>query len=289
MTIDYRVLLGQPLSRFQLLSIEHLIETTFQEVNALYNQWNPDSEISALNALQAGEKRAPSPALYALLVLADEIFKISKGRYDPTVGPLHRLWIDHLNQGLLPPQELLDAVEFGWNKIHLEEGWFWKDHSALSINLDSLSKGLAVDLLFHRLKAMGMVHFLVEWGGEFRASGMHPTGRSWRLSIRAPQAAEAALTTLDLKEQALATSGDYLQYWTVGTETFFHIMDPLTRRPLTMRSGSITSATVSAPSCVLADALATAIMLCPTLEEAKAWAAQVQEKFPVVFYLAAHP
>jgi thiamine biosynthesis lipoprotein len=275
---------------------QKIITATFEEVNALYNQWNPESEISALNRLPANTSLKPSTSLYRLLQLIDEIVTLSDGRYDPTVEPLSRLWLAKMRQGEIPAQAHIDSLApaIGWEKIHLEQGFFWKDHEGVQISLDSISKGLCVDLLTERLVAAGYRDLLVEWGGEIRACGRHPEGRPWRVYIRRLQSLDPdeAIAHIDLEDAALATSGDYLQQWTMTREgttiTYFHILNPQTLSPLTVHADSVASATVLAPSCVLADALATATICWDDIHAAKLWAEQTQERFPkTLFWLVA--
>lgn len=291
MTIDYRITLGEVVSETMLERVKGLVRLTFDEVNNTYNQWNPASEISALNRLKAGDKVAVSPGLYRLLLLANEIVKLSDGRYDPTIEPLRQLWIQNLDQGKIPSDQAVQAVspQVGWSQIHLANGLFWKDHTGVQITLDSISKGHCVDLLLERLQQAGFANVLVEWGGEVRAAGRHPEGRPWRVFIRnlSNTQSENALAELDVGDEALATSGDYLQYWTVDSKTYTHIFNALERHPLTIEEGSIASVTVMAPTCALADGLATATMCFSTTEQAKAWAERAQSRFPnATFWLA---
>ena len=178
-----------------------------------------------------------------------------------------RLWKSHLTQGQLPPLNLITDLipAIGFDKVHFEEGHFWKDHDATSLDLSGIAKGYAIDLLLERLcLEMNISDLFVEWGGEIRAAGKHPEGRAWNIFIsRLGQTVD----TLNLNDQAIASSGDYLQNWTIDSITYCHIIDPRHLRPL--QNGSITSASVLAPTCALADGLATAAMLFDTIEEGK--------------------
>lgn len=284
MTIDYQITFGEILSEGALARAKQIVELTFDEVNALFNPWNPKSELSYLNQLPAGEKVLPSPPLYALLTLVDKLVHISHGRYDPTIEPLRKLWIAHLKQGAIPEDsKILQLAEaIGWQKVHLQDGFFWKDHDHLEITLDSISKGLCVDMLLERLRSNGFPDLLVEWGGELRATGQHTEGRPWRIFVRSlnSENPEDALTQIDLHEEAVATSGDYLQYWTVDGSTYFHIFDAEHLCPLTIRQGSVASTTVLAPTCAVADALATTALCLETIETASAWIKEVQAIYP---------
>ncbi len=260
MTIPYCVQIAQPSPL-----AENIISSTFAEINAIYNNWNPHSEISKLNTLKAFEKQQLSPELYSFLQFTNSIVRLTEGRFDPTVASLHQLWKKSLKENHLPSEIELQNLSpaIGWDKIHLEEGHFWKEQDATTLDLCGIAKGYAVDLITERLQAAGLRDIYVEWGGEIRTSGNHPDNRPWKIGI-------IGLIPLELKNEAIATSGSYIQQWTIDSITYTHIIDPRTQKPL--NNAPITSATVIAPTCAEADALATAFMLFPTCAEAQSWA-----------------
>lgn len=309
MTLDYHITFGTTLNDGQKQRAEDVICTTFKEIHDTCNQWNPHSVISQCNQMSANNKREIPPLLENLLLTANEIVTLTNGKYDPTIEPLKAIWVKSLRKGQEPPQAELAAIspQIGWHKLHVEKRLLWKEHDLLALNLDSIAKGLCVDLLTERLVAEGFSDVLVEWGGELRAAGQHPEKRPWQLFIRrlTDDNPAHALAIVTLDNAALATSGDYLQHWTLHIDarnniddsqkttkdtpiTYFHVFNPHTLRPLSMHPGSIASVTVRAPSCALADALATAGMLCADLDEAREWAHTVQEQFPdTSFWFAA--
>lgn len=294
MTVPYHITFADEMNARSFDRANRLIEATFQEVNAVYNQWNPSSEISALNRLKAGAPVTPSDCLYRLLLLVDQISRLTEGRYDPTIEPLKKLWVRYLSEGSTPPPEALVEItpSLGWHQVHLVDGKFWKDNDTLQINLDSISKGLCVDMLVERLTVLGFHNVLVEWGGEIRASGQHVDGRPWRIFISrlGSTLSQDAIAEFDLDGRATATSGDYLQYWVIGDKTYFHLFDPKRLCPLELHPGSIASATVQAQSCALADALATAALLFESMEDAQDWAKRVQTVLPnTTFWLVNRP
>lgn len=286
MTIGYRILIGKQLSDQESRQVQELIQEVFSEVNTIYNNWNPYSEISQLNRLPAKEKRLVSEPLYNFLTLTAELVELTDGRFDPTVYPLHKLWISYLKQGLTPPADEIAAASqlVGWDKIHLENGFFSKDYQGTSLDLGGIAKGYAVDLIVERLAKEGFTDAYVEWGGEIRTSGSHPSGRPWSILISAlaDNDPTKAAAQLQLHDKAVATSGDYIQYWqTFSGEVYFHIINPRTLTPLSIHPHSIASVSVIADSCMLADALATAGMTFDSVEEAK----ELQERQPNVEFI----
>lgn len=297
MTMDYKIIIGEALSLEQRNSVYAIIQNTFAEINTIYNKWNPDSEISKLNRLKAGAVAPLSPELERFLSQTELIIKLTDGRFDPTIEPLQHLWKEKLARGETPNADEINAIvrALGWDKIHFGQGTFSKEHSLTQLDLGGIAKGYCVDLLVERLNAVGYHNIFVEWGGEIRTSGEHPDGRPWRIFISSlgDTNQEHAIATLDLADQAIATSGDYMQFWTVDEgkrqdnvenkkTTYFHIFDPHTQRPLERRTESVASASVVAPTCMLADGLATAAMLFPSVVEAQKWAEEIKKKHPAL-------
>lgn len=296
MTIDYRISVGGPLSGQDLQRIEEIIASTFETVNSVFNNWNPDSEISKLNLLAANTPLLLSEELYEFLILTSRVVELTQGRFDPTVQPLHALWKKNLMQGKRPSQAEINEISsaVGWHHIHLEQGWFYKDDARTAIDLGGIAKGHAVDLLALALEKNGYHNVLVDWGGEIRALGNHPSGRHWTIFISNLGSVdpENALAKLDMDDLAIATSGDYLQNWTLEDPqgkliTYTHIIHPQSKTPLIASGNSIASASVAASSCMLADALATALMLFASPEEAESWINQIQTaEMPLRCWLA---
>lgn len=291
MTVPYRLLIGQSLDDAELTRVEEIVATVFDEVNRIYNDWNPDSELSQLNNhLGAGEKRPISPQLQRLLQLTSDMVQLTEGRFDPCISPLQKLWRRYLEQtpSSRPPESEIAALapSLGWDKIHFEEGVFWKEHAQTRIDLGGIAKGYCVDLMVERLVAAGYPDCYFDWGGELAARGLHPEGRPWTIFISAlgnPDP-EQAVATLALSERAIATSGDYMQSWTTdeGGEPcqYSHIVDPLSQQPLRVTATSIASTSVLGISCTQADALATALMMYENADEAQEFVNRVQELYP---------
>ncbi len=285
MTIEYHITIGSVLDEEQSLLVQQVVRTVFDEVDSIYNNWNPESEISHLNQLGAYEKAALSPQMEHLLKIVDRIVFLTQGRFDPTIAPIQQLWKSRLAEGLLPNDTEVEQASkwVGWDKIHFENGFFWKEYGESALDLGGIAKGYAIDLFVENLQRTGHENIFVEWGGEVRAAGRHPSGRPWTVFISRlgdPDPAQA-VDIVALENEAIATSGDYMQNWTVSLkdrrETFFHIMDPRTCRPLTITSDSIASVSLIASTCALADGLATAAMVFDSPLEAERWLSSLPE------------
>lgn len=283
MGIAYKVLVSKSLRPSDVAKVQQIIDEAFQEIDATYNEWNPDSEISKVNRLEAGSRFALSAGLEKFLGHVGEAVAFSGGRFDPTVEPMLRLWKSKLDAGTTPTPGEIDALApaVGWNNIHCHDGILVKDYDATSLTFGGIAKGLLVDMVVEKLNVAGFSDVYAEWGGEIRTSGHHLSGRPWRVAITTAGSVDSAVDTIALYDSAIATSGNYYQQWRVDpTETYTHIIDPRTCRPLTVGTDRISSVTVMAPSCCLADILATTAMMFDDLEQAQTWALETQENFP---------
>lgn len=289
MTIDYHISVGDPLTSENRLKIQKLIDETFHEIDFIYNKWNPHSEVSLLNSLPAYTYHSLSPQLHHFFQRIDQFVHLSEGRFDPTIEPLQKLWKKRMEEGVCPSLEEIENIKpcIGWSKLHFSNGTFYKEHKDIQLDFGGIAKGLFVDLMLERLHQMGLHHLYIEWGGEIRTLGHHPSKRPWHVFISRLSNSDPsqALAHIDLIDRALATSGDYHQFWKVinGQEekkVYCHIFNPLTLMPVEVKSGSIASASLLALDCVTADALAKVLMLFDSVEEAQNWMAKVQIQHP---------
>ncbi len=271
LTIPYHIQVGGNLSHAKKEKIKRLIDDTFEETDHLYNHWNSDSELSHINHASTEEAIPLSPALLNVIKLAKNLTQITEGRYDPTLGAHIQLWKQHLKQGITPPDT--DSAS-GWKHILIDMGTLYKKKK-VSIDLDGMIKGYVVDTLAQKLDALECKDHYVDWGGDIRVSKSHPSGRPWTVLIHSPLDEGEVIA---LSDGAIASSGDYEQLWVTSSGTYTHIVSPKTGQALKRVKGSIVGVTVQAPTCFLADALATACMTFPTAREAEDWAKEVKER-----------
>lgn len=281
MTMEYRILVGHPLSSRHHHKVRQVIEATFQEIDETYNNWNPLSEVSRLNRAEAHALLPISQELETFLKRIDKWVVRTEGLFDPTIAPLQQLWRAHLIQGSLPSLGELQAISpaVGWEKVRVGGGLFYKQDPRISLDLGGVAKGYCIDLVVERLHAMGYHNLYASWSGEIRTTGSHPDKRPWRIAIQPPKG-EGATTTIELHEGAVATSGNYRQYWPAQGGCYTHICNPRTLEALPVRPGCVASVTVVAPTCFLADLVATALMIPPSCHEAARLAAKLQEIEP---------
>jgi thiamine biosynthesis lipoprotein len=197
-----------------------------------------------------------------VLEAALEVGRDSDGAYDVTVGPLVDLWGFGPGESISTPPAAqdIDALmeRIGQDGLRLDRAASSvMKLGELSLDFSSLAKGFAVDEVADWLLAQGVDRFMVEVGGELRLAGASGRGDPWRIAIERPESTgRSAVAALGLTDVAVATSGDYRNYFEVDGQRFSHMIDPRTGRPV---AHDLVSVTVVHPRCMLADAWATAL------------------------------
>ena len=241
------------------------VDAALEGVNRQMSTYRPDSELSRFNAAEAGSWVQVSPATAQVIDEALRVSRLTKGAFDPTVGPVVDLWGfgPASNGRQVPnPQEvaaLSDSV--GFDKVSLRKNppALSKSNARLGLDLSGVAKGFGVDQVAEVLEAHGVTNYLAEVGGELRSSGQGPGGRSWRVGIEKPVAASGGVQRIvELERAALATSGNYRLFFERDGESYSHIIDPQSGRPV---SHGLASATVVADTTMEADALSTALLV----------------------------
>lgn len=291
LTMPFRILIPGPLDEEIYKQCEHAIWHSFHQIDFIFNRWNPKSQISLFNSSSHTGLVNISKDLGELLTLAGKVWNLSDGRYDPTVLPAIQLWRHYLQKGVCPPISEQEALlhTTGWRYIKLKSPRkIKKTHPNIQIDLSSIAKGHGVDLIVEQIQQLGVKHLFVEWGGELRVIGGHPDQRPWVVGVKPPKNAPTSLAAkLRLYQGAVATSGHDEQFWLAQDDAgqiqaFSHIINPCTRSPLIISQQQIVSCTVIAPTCALADALATTGLLFEDTMSAKKWAEKVCQEWPKI-------
>jgi thiamine biosynthesis lipoprotein len=243
-------------------ALESALLARMQTVNALMSNWDPNSEISRFNRHRGAEPFAVNEHTAKVVARALDIAALSGGTFDPTISPLIELWgFGTSEERTVPDQAEIDAALAltGYQNLRVSDaGLLVKTVPGLTVNLSALAKGYAVDLVAEELQARGLTSFMVNIGGEIRVLGNNERGQAWRLAIEAPDPAtlNEIYKVVTPGDRAMATSGDYRNYFTHEGTLYSHLLDPRSGWPIPAR---VTSATVLAPDCMTADALATAL------------------------------
>lgn len=246
--------------------VEAAVATVLEETDRHLSGWNPDSELARFNRSRSTDWRAVSPLLHAAVAEALSISEASGGAFDPTVGPLVRAWgfgaqavVDSPAPSAATIAQLLARIGHSRLELRSQPVALRKSLPELTLDLDGIAPGLAVDRIALALDSLGIRGYLVEIGGELRSRGASPEGRPWRVAVEAPLARERqAQAVIELADAAVSTSGDYRDYREIDGQRYSHTIDPRVGRPVAHRLASVT---VVHASTAAADAWATALMV----------------------------
>lgn len=239
-----------------------MVRRYFAEVEELASIFRPDSELSRLNNATVGTPIAVSPPLRDVLELALKYAALTDGAFDPTVGPILKLWGFHGGPvpGALPTEAQLSAVlaQTGFRNVVVTNSSATILVPGVQVDLGGIAKGYAVDAAYERLVASGATNILVNLGGNMRCGGLSGRRGPWRVGVRNPFDGEKLVGTLLLSDGlAVATSGNYERFVTIRGERYAHIIDPRTGYPVKGMAG----VTVVSRSATEADAMSTSLFV----------------------------
>ncbi len=239
------------------------IDALLATINAAMSTYQADSELSAFNASTLTSPQAASDELLTVLQAAHDVYDATGGALDVTVGPLVDLWGFGPALFTGPPSDEAQAAvaqRVGMHLLELSPGTVRKQRPDISVDLSALAKGYAVDRVAALYGAAGCRDFMVDIGGEMRVAGRNPRGTPWQIGIEVPDPAQLGVlrTALTVTGVGIATSGDYRNFQVVDGRRVDHVIDPRRGEPA---DNAVVSVTVLAPTAMLADAYATALMV----------------------------
>ena len=253
-------------AELSLVSRARGIQAVLDLVDGQMSTYKPGSALSRFNAAPAGTWHVLPAECFEVARHALQVARESDGAYDPTVGPLVNLWGFGPDAARREPpsRESIDAARerIGWSRLTLDAA----THSVFQpggvyLDLSSVAKGYAVDLLGRELDRAGIDAWLVEVGGEMKGKGRKPDGSPWRIGIERPGAAKGAVQSIDqlsqvvcLSGRAIATSGDYRRHFDADGVTYSHHIDPRTGWPV---PHAVASVSVLAGDAMQADPMGT--------------------------------
>ena len=241
--------------------VKEAVDAVLVQVNARMSTYDPNSELSRFNQRLQTTPVVISRALEQVLRRALEIAVESDGALDVTVGPLVNLWGFGPQARLekVPTDAELAAIRerVGYQLLTLENHQISKQVPELYVDLSTIAKGYGVDRVALLLEQLEIQNYLIEIGGEMRMKGSKPGAEPWRIAIEKPISTERSVQrVVELADAAVATSGDYHNYYERDGVRFSHIIDPHTGKPI---QHNLVSVTVITSNCMDADAYATAL------------------------------
>jgi len=267
-------------------ALNEQIEVLLQNLNKQTSHFDPESELSLFNLQDTTEWFPVSADLATIVSLALEISELSDGAFDITAAAAVDVWGFGAAQSTssAPLDASVDLAQrhSGWRKLAVNESGsaLRKSDPLVRIDLSAIAKGYAVDQLAYQLELNGLNNYLVEIGGEIRIAGLRADGKPWRIGIQPPGDDLDISFIVSPGDNAVATSGDYINYRLVDGIRIAHTIDSRTARPA---NSGLTSVSVIRPSASEADALATALMVMGP-EKAQAFATQL--KLPVLLLVS---
>ena len=271
------------------LAIDELLE----DINASLSTYIETSLISRINAsADTSARHEIDHHFQAVFDRSRVIFETTDGAFNPAVGPLVNAWGFGANRTTTPPDRsaldsLLALVDFDSFVARENPPSIQKRVSGAQLDFSAIAKGYGVDAVGRLLEERGVADYYVEIGGEVRTRGSHPEGREWSVGIERPTTdgkGRSPQIVVHLSDAALATSGNYRNYYDHDGRRYVHIINPQTGRP---ENSSLLSVSVLAMDCMTADAYATALMVMG-LERAKEFVRTSDEASNLkVFFIAA--
>jgi FAD:protein FMN transferase len=261
-------------------TVLHVLESTNQKMSTYIT----DSEVSLFNSSRSTTAFPVSTETIEVVEEANRISVLTGGAFDVTISPLVEAWGFGVGEAEEPPTAetialYMPSVGYEQLKVNRQTSSIQKMHPDLTIDLSAIAKGYAVDQVAGSLDALGIRHYMIEVGGEIRTSGNKGT-EAWKVGIEQPQADKGSIEEIVVLERdAIATSGDYRNYYELGGTRISHTIDGRTGRPIEHQLASVS---VIHASAMTADAWATALNVLGPEEGMKI---AEQEKLPVFMLL----
>ena len=268
------------------------IDSILQVIDLSMSTYIDNSLISKINR---GENLPIDPHFEKVFSASFDIYLQSKGAFDPSIGQLINAWGFGKKENHTPPtQKQIDSLLAltGMDKVHYIDtprgAFIKKDNPNIQLNFNAIAQGYTSDVIAEYFLSKQISNFIVEVGGELVIHGRNTLkNKPWRIGIdnplQKPDEDREVIATVELTDCGLATSGNYRKLWTdsLTGQKYVHTINPKTGRP---QPSNLLSATVIAPSAMLADGYATTLMALGGIEKAKDFLAQHKELKAVLLY-----
>ncbi len=246
--------------RYAQAAIDAAIEE-LRFVDRTMTRFDDGSDVGRSNRLAAREAVSVTPETAQVLEASLRWAEASEGAFDPCLGRTIALWdVGHRHE---PPAAKQVASLAGRRLYRALEIDRWRGAPVVrfqdadaAIDLGGIAKGYGVDRAAEALRAYGIRNGLVNVGGDLYALGVSEDGDPWKVGIQSPDDPERLVETLEVEDAAVATSGDYVQYFQYGGRRYHHLLDPATGEP---KGSAMRSVTIVSDTCMEADAAGTAV------------------------------
>lgn len=238
------------------------IEAELQQVD---NSLSPFNKTSIISRVNRNEKVKVDEMFSEVFQLAEKISGDTDGAFDITVAPMVNAWGFGFKTGNPPTRQTIDSLRaiVGFHTVSLQDGYVIKKNPKTMLDCSAIAKGYGTDVVARFLKKKGVQNFMVEIGGEIVVNGNSEKLQPWRIGINKPtddslNTSQAIQDVVSVSNIAMATSGNYRNFYYKNGKKYAHTIDPKTGYPV---QHNILSATVFAEDCATADAYATSFMV----------------------------
>lgn len=244
---------------------------TIKKLEQLLNFFSPESEITAISRASGSSPVKVSKETLAIIKNAVEIADYTNGAFDPTIGPVIKLW-GFSRQTPKPSKPSIDEiknalrfVDYKKIKINVSASEVFLEKKGMELDLGGIVKGYAADMAIEAIKTKGIKAALVAIAGDIKGFGTKPDLKPWKVGIQSPRPADSKskiegediFASLYLKDKAISTSGDYQRFFIKQGKRYHHILDPR----VGYSASDVISVSVIAPHGFMADALSTGIFV----------------------------
>ena len=243
-------------------SLQKDIEAELAKVDASLSPFNEHSIITAVNE---NRDTVVNKMFSDVFALAMKISDSTNGAFDITVAPLVNAWGFGFKGGAMPSRHQVDSLKalVGYHKVSLTNGRVSKTDPRIMLDCSSIAKGYGCDVVAKFLSAKGIDNYMVEIGGEIVTRGISEKRLPWKIGVTKPtddslNVNQEIQTIINVTDKAMATSGNYRNFYYKNGRKYAHTIDPSTGYPV---QHNILSSTVIADDCATADAYATAFMV----------------------------
>ena len=243
-------------------NLHEAIKSELQKVDNSLSPFNAQSIITAINQNQDVK---PDEMFLTVFNKAMEISRETGGAFDITVAPLVNAWGFGFKNGIQPDRHQVDSLRrlIGYEKVSLKDDRIVKQSPDIMLDCSAIAKGFGSDVVARFLQQQGVKNFMVEIGGEIVTSGVNPQRLPWKIGVTKPTDDSLSVkgeiqSVLNVTDLAMATSGNYRNFYYKDGKKYAHTIDPKTGYPV---QHSLLSATVLAKDCATADAYANSFMV----------------------------
>ena len=265
----YHISIVQNETKLDKKALHRAIKQRLEQINQSLSTYRENAEISRFNRSRTTHWFPISDDFFQVMTKAITAYQETQGAFDPSIYPLVDLWGFAKQIKFKPPSEqqiqiALSHTGFQHMKLRSSPPAIAKQKISLALDLSAIAKGYAVDVISELLLNKGLSNHLVEIGGEIQAQGTNSQQSTWKIAIEHPASVQthaqvnAVIKSIHLNNQALATSGNYRNFYEYQGKQYAHTLDPKTGYPV---QTPVVSITVLHPSSLWADAIATAMLV----------------------------